>query len=260
MKKYRTIWLSLAALILLGSVAGVLSWVNTKRNSVDCSKVNVRISAIPGKGFINEEDIRLMVLNICDSLLSKVENPGPASVEAAVETNPYVANAEVYRKLDGSMMVDVEQRRPVARVVCQNGESYYIDKTGELMPLSPRFSAFVPVVNGFLNEPYSLRRGFLDNDSVKTWSMLDDIYVLCDYIAGNSFWDSQIEQVFVTPEKEFELITRVGDQLILFGDTSSMAGKFKKLELFYSEALNRNGWNQYKSLNLKFRNQIICKK
>jgi cell division protein FtsQ len=69
-----------------------------------------------------------------------------------------------------------------------------------------------------------------------------------------------VEQIYVTPEKEFEIITRVGDQVILFGDTTAMAGKFKKLEIFYSEALNRRGWNEYKSLNLKFRNQIICKK
>ena len=36
--------------------------------------------------------------------------------------------------------------------------------------------------------------------------------------------------------------------------------KFKKLELFYKNILPTKGWNYYESVNLKFKNQIVCTK
>ena len=49
-------------------------------------------------------------------------------------------------------------------------------------------------------------------------------------------------------------------QKIYFGNTDNMDNKFKKLELFYKNILPTKGWNYYESVNLKFKNQIVCNK
>jgi len=83
---------------------------------------------------------------------------------------------------------------------------------------------------------------------------------LLNYINKSEFWKAQIEQVYVNSDREFELVPKVGNHTILFGDTTQTEGKFKKLEVFYREGLNTDGWNDYKTINVKFKNQIICKR
>ena len=55
-------------------------------------------------------------------------------------------------------------------------------------------------------------------------------------------------------------IISLAKQKIYFGNTDNMEIKFKKLELFYKNILPTKGWNYYESVNLKFKNQIVCKK
>jgi len=59
---------------------------------------------------------------------------------------------------------------------------------------------------------------------------------------------------------EIELISRVGNQPVLFGDINDMEEKFDKLLLFYKEGLSKTGWNQYKTINLTYKDQVVCTK
>jgi cell division protein FtsQ len=56
------------------------------------------------------------------------------------------------------------------------------------------------------------------------------------------------------------LIPRVGAHIIKFGKFDHHLIKFRKLKAFYTEGLNHIGWNDYEIINLKYANQIICKK
>jgi cell division protein FtsQ len=62
-------------------------------------------------------------------------------------------------------------------------------------------------------------------------------------------------------EKEFELYPAVGNQKILFGKATDIAEKFEKLKIFYNEGLNKtDNWNKYSTINLKYKNQVVCTK
>jgi cell division protein FtsQ len=93
----------------------------------------------------------------------------------------------------------------------------------------------------------------------KTDTMLMDINKLSGYIYHDKFWRAQIEQIYVKKDN-FELIPRVGTQIIEFGDISNYEYKFKKLKALYEQGFSKVGWNKYKTINLKYNNQIICTK
>ena len=59
---------------------------------------------------------------------------------------------------------------------------------------------------------------------------------------------------------DMELVPRVGDHTILIGDDQQIHEKFEKLFLFYMEGLNKAGWNKYKVINLKYKDQVVCTK
>ena len=53
---------------------------------------------------------------------------------------------------------------------------------------------------------------------------------------------------------------KIGDQVIILGDGENINKKFKKLEIFYKKAMPKEGWNSYKSINLKYKNQVVATK
>ncbi|MEO8088452.1 MAG: cell division protein FtsQ, partial [Bacteroidota bacterium] len=67
-------------------------------------------------------------------------------------------------------------------------------------------------------------------------------------------------QIFVDAAGDMELIPRVGNQTILFGDEKQMEEKFNKLYTFYKKGLSKTGWNQYKTINVTFKDQVVCSK
>lgn len=166
-----------------------------------------------------------------------------------------VHSAEVYRSIDGELTIELKERVPIIRVLHSNGMSNYIDEEGHYMGLSSVYSAHIPIVTGHFNES-SFRESI---HSVNRDSMLfDDIYDLGTFLYYNEFWQAQIQEVYLNEEGEFELIPRIGDHRIIFGSLENMERKFKKLKIFYEEGLNNTGWNQFDTINVKFKNQIVC--
>jgi len=97
------------------------------------------------------------------------------------------------------------------------------------------------------------------SDSLQKNSVLQNIFLVAGFIAKDDFWKAQIEQIYVNDKNDMLLVPRVGDHVIVFGDASDLKEKFVKLKSMYY-AFNQIGWNQYKILNLKYKNQIVCTK
>ncbi|NOQ91082.1 MAG: cell division protein FtsQ, partial [Flavobacteriaceae bacterium] len=69
-----------------------------------------------------------------------------------------------------------------------------------------------------------------------------------------------IHQIEGKNPKQFELKTREGEQIIIFGDLKRMESKIKKLKVFYKKVMLDGSLNNYKTINLKFNNQVVCTK
>lgn len=99
------------------------------------------------------------------------------------------------------------------------------------------------------------------NEIFKEVSMLDDIYEMAGYITKDTVLNNLIQQLSINQDKEFEMYPSIGNHKIIFGDATDIAGKFEKLKLFYKEGLNKtDNWNKYTTINLKYRNQVVCTK
>ena len=59
---------------------------------------------------------------------------------------------------------------------------------------------------------------------------------------------------------DIELIPRVGNHTIVFGDANQIESKFEKLIVFYNKGLSNTGWNEYSVINLKYEGQVVCTK
>ena len=184
------------------------------------------------------------------------------AIESFLAGMPEVKEVQVFSYLGGKWTIDMTLRRPVARIFNIDGSSSYLDKDGTLMPLSDNYTAHVLAVTGNINETDFSKdvNIIMNNDSLKTIEILDDCYQISSYVCSDEFLSAQFTQVHINTYNEFELIPRVGSQRVLFGKAEDIAGKFKKLELFYTEGISRAGWEQYDTINVMFKSQIVCSK
>jgi cell division protein FtsQ len=76
----------------------------------------------------------------------------------------------------------------------------------------------------------------------------------------DKFWKDQVQQINVVGKNEIELIPSLGNHIIILGTLENYQQKMNKLMKLYQDGLNVFGWNQYSTINLAYKNQIICTK
>lgn len=163
-------------------------------------------------------------------------------LEANVSANPYVEKTAVFLTVDGVLKTTIKQRKPIARIVDKNN-SFYVDKFGKKIPLSTNFSARVPLVLG-----------------VKESDQINELTELIKAINSNSFFAKEIIAIQKNTKSEYIFTVRSGDYKINFGELTNVTEKFKKLTAFYNKAFTDKTINNYKTINVKYHNQVVCTK
>ncbi len=172
---------------------------------------------------------------------------------------PAVKNAEVFKKINGVLGITIEQRTPVLKVLPEKTKGFYIDENGELMPLSKKGTVRVLTATGNIKYKYKGEKISVLKDSSVTQTV-KDLYLLAKYLNNDNFFKSQAEQIYVKRNNEYELVPLAGNHIVLLGDIFNYRKKLKYLKYFYTNTLNKEGWQKYKYINLKFKNQIVCTK
>ncbi len=210
-----------------------------------------------------------------DSMPLNRANTG--EIKRFLEDKPFVRRADVYTDMEGKLTVELWQRRPIARFALRNGYDFYVSDDMYVMPAGPGGSIDVPLVTGSFRLPFE--QGYAGklagaearsvNFSEESCLYFGKLINFVRLIGSSSFWDAQIVQINVEgggsasylsagKEPEIELIPRVGRHLILFGNLEDTQEKLDKLMLFYDRVLDYEGWEQYRTVNLKYKDQIVC--
>ena len=223
--------------VALVAIIITLGFVNISREQTIFSKPIINIDYETENRFINENDILSQILNKEDTGTLLLNHFNVTKIEEKLDNNHSIKDVQVHKTIDGKLIINVKQRRPIIRIFSRN-ESYYIDEKGNLMPLSSKYTARLLVVSGNLYEPFGKRYRFTyDNlkDSLTEKTLLDDIYKIANYIDNSEFWKAQIEQIHVNKVSEFELVPKVGNHKIVLGGVDNLEGKFEKLMIFYKK-------------------------
>lgn len=263
MKKFLKIAEIVAWILLAGGLGTLVGFTNNEHNLVKCSQYSINIDYGTADVLVTKDDIYHVVKKTGQLLKGQpIGYIDAERIESTLKKQPYLTNANVFITIDGKVVIDVTQSQPVLRIFNQKGESFYLDALGHLLPLNPAFSARVIVANGFINETYSRTVNYLKDsvkmkDSLEFHSVINHLLRLGLFIQKDKFLKALIEQIYVNRNGEIELIPRIGNQTILFGDAENIPEKFERLKVFYLMGLSKTGWNKYTVINIKFKNQVI---
>lgn len=247
--------------LLVVYLIAILSFATRKKDNLICS--NLIINVDQKHKFINQETVENLLKAKGISTDSCIlHNLNFDEVEKIIESDHYVKNAEVYSDFNGLIHVDIKQRNPVMRIITKGNDNIYIDDDCKIMPICNYYSASVIVATGeisdeFLNPDYSPK---LHLDSISGDVTLNKLFNFVNYINSHKLWKAQIEQIYITTNMEIELVPRVGNHIIILGSIENYRTKLGKLEALYKKGFAITDWNIYSTINLKYSDQVICKK
>lgn len=223
-----------------------------KKHDAECRCVNVTILDSLESSAVNVQEIYTLVSG--PALGKPMEAIDLKGLEGLVRSNGEVMGAEVYTDAYCNVEVTLTQRKPVVRF--DNGENdFYSDAGGYLFPVKHHIE--MPVVTGHI--PLQPESGFKGYPDIAQKEWVGKMVNLAEYIESSKFLKRQIQQIDIQENGDIVLYTAVGDQSILFGNCDDIAKKFAKLEAFYRSIVPEKGLDRYSVINLKVKNQIICK-
>jgi cell division protein FtsQ len=225
-----------------------------------CKQVEILISGEEKDLIIDRENIKTIIFTEYKDLIGRSFNTIDLSkIEYILQAHPSVKNAEVYKKMNGYLVVKLDSRIPIVRVMPVSGNDFYIDREGNLFPVSKIGSSRVMVANGNIRFKYDNSLKTIGKDTTVSKSV-KEIFLIAQNISEDEFMKAQIEQIYRTGKNEYELIPTVGNHIVLLGDIFNYKKKISYLKHFYLHVINKVGWRTYDYISLKYKNQIVCRK
>ncbi len=212
------------------------------------SKLDVVICDSAESQFVGNRD----VMRIIHSSVSlnpvgkKIREFNAYRLEKVLEQNSLIGNADCYPTPNGTMRIDIYQRKPIMRIKSTRLSSdVYLDTDGRLMPYkATRHAVNVPLVTGYVTKE----------------TATGPLYEFAKFLNGNKKWRHRIVQIYVDEDQSIRLVPRKGDFTILLGSIDNFEKKLARYEVFEKKVLETKGWNTYKTINLKFNDQVVAVK
>lgn len=238
---------------ILAVVFFLIAFSEKKQGSVVVKDIVIKVENIEGNQFIDEADIvDLMQLDEENLKGASLDKLNLKQVEMRIKKNRFVKDAQLYSDLKGNLVVKAKLRRPVARLIRNDGPDGYIAEDGTVMPVSDKFTTRVVLISG------SYIRGLLQLENLNKTEETKKLMEMLDIIREDKFWHAQVAQLDIDSKGRINILPQVGGQVIEFGVADNLEAKFKKMKIFYKEILPQRGWNTYKRVNLEYEGQIIA--
>jgi cell division protein FtsQ len=229
-------------MIFLLAVVVFLYAFSSEKNSI--RKVSDPIIKFKGDNnlFLTHENVSKLLIQKNESIKNKPKETLDLNVlESALNSNQMVKSAQVYMSVNGLLTVDIEQKKPIARV--RTNASYYIDDQGSYMPLSSNYTARVPLVTGTVDK-----------------NNLSNVFKIAQKVNEDDFLKKHVIEIRQAENNTIFLKFRQSNFTVQLGTLKNLDKKIMNLKAFYNKALKENSLDNYAVVNLQFESQVVCTK
>ena len=258
MKERMMEWMKIARRIVIPATLLVVlivlaSFADRQQSEQRCEKIKIDIGDGEQLRFVSDSIVLdIITKNGSDEIIGKKTSAiNLDKIESRLLKNSFVKNVDAHFDMQGHLVINVAQRKPVMRVINPLMQTYYLDAEGKHLPLSDKFTAFVPIATAEYFEVPVKKDSFIR-------ALDSSLFVLAEYIQKDSFARALTGQILIEKNNEFTLIPRLGNFTIFIGDVADLDSKMERLKSFYRVSLPQAGWDRYSRINLKYKNQIIA--
>lgn len=243
----------LLACIIAAYIAGVQS-----RKPLVCKGIRIEVLDSAQNSFVTTSDVRKYLDKSYGKLIGMpLDSIDLVKVEKAVDSRSAVLKSQAYVTRDSILNITVTQRKPVVRFQKKDG-GFYADAEGYIFPLQSSYASHVQIIDGEI--PLAANSGYkgdIEDPKEKAW--FKSVMNVVNFIEGSKTWKGKIVQISVDEKGELILVPREGNEKFLFGQPNSLAEKFGKMEKYYTTIIPEKGSERYRTVDVRFANQIVCK-
>ena len=250
--------LSILAWVVTGA-ALVALFIAARQHYLDTpiQAVNVDIERANDSGFVKQNAVLSDIGSLCE--MAKIGSVNMEAIGKRLNANPWIESATSYVDLDGILNVSIIEYQPVLRVFGMNGTSAYLTAEGNLLPTSLGYTPHVLIASG----NYALDKEHLNRqlcDTVEADQNLINTLQIFEAIERNEYLKNCIGQLYCNNKNEFEIVAKGIPSRIVLGDTDNLDDKLGRLEVFVRQKANGTEIKNFKKIDLKYKNQIVCTK
>lgn len=206
-------------------------------------------------GTVKTVDVSEMVFTKADDVLkaariepgTEIDSVGYLAAIARVETLPYVKRASMRLRPNGALGIQIEERQPIARLV-SDGAQAMVDADGAMMPVISDVSVDVPVLHGFRVQRGDTLRG-------AAFTITRDFLLAA---AAAPLAGITLKEYTYDPREGVVALSTESGVRVLFGK-EGFEERLRHWEAFYGQVVPQKGIARFKSVDLRYRGQIITK-
>lgn len=234
-------------------ISFLIAFSERKQGGSVCNDIVIDLDNLHENHFLDEADVMKLVENSGQPIKGTgIDRIDLKKIESRLKYDKHILDAELFGDLKGNLVVNVELRRPIARIVQSDAPDAYIAEDGVIMPVSEKYSSRVVLISGTF-----VKRLLEDEDLTKS-DEGNQLKEMIEFINDDDFWKAQIAQLDINSNGKITIYPQVTGQRIEFGSAENFETKFKKLMIFYKEILPQRGWTKYDRVNLEYEGQIIA--
>lgn len=248
----------LSGVLIFGSVIAAVIAGKASRKELKCTGVKITVLDSLENDFVTARDIRIFLDKEYKGYIgTALDSMDLCKVESIIDSRSAVMKSEAYVTKDGTLHINVTQRKPIVRFQKPEG-GFYADAEGFVFPLQSSYASYVQIVDGDI--PVNMKsghKGMIENPAEKAW--FDRVMNVVRYIDNDKNWKDRIVQINVSKGGELTLIPREGKEKFLFGQPDCIESKFEKIKKYYTAIAPNAKEKTYRTIDLKYDGQIVCR-
>ncbi|MFM7485353.1 MAG: cell division protein FtsQ/DivIB [Cytophagales bacterium] len=239
------------AVALLG-LSFLIAFAERKQGGSVCRNISVEIENLNENHFLDEADVIKLVETSGEPIKGiNIDRINLKQIEKKLKYDKHILDAQLFGDLKGNLVVNVELRRPIARMVQTDAPDAYIAEDGVVMPVSEKYTSRVVLISGHV-------KPLLEGEDLNKSEEGKQLLAMIEYINADRFWKAQVAQLDIDRSGRIDIFPQVTGQRVEFGKAENIEMKFKKLMIFYKEILPARGWTRYERVNLEYEGQVIA--
>ena len=257
-KKIRNTLLAGIGALLLVAAAALLHASSVGRVSKVCEGLKVEYA--DKYRFVTQDDVKSYIEEYYGSYIGqRLDSVDLARIEKIIDDQSAVLKSQAYTTDDGFLNVKLTQREPYLRFQKGNDCGFYVDERGYIFPLQDNFTSHVPIIDGAIPVTYSQGyKGKAVTPEEEEW--IDGIITMTGMISRNKIWRDGIVQIHVRDNGDLVLLPREGWERFIIGGSDRMDEKLALIGKYYEYIKPARDSAYYSTVNVKFKDQIICRK
>ncbi len=211
------------------------------------------------RGFVDKDTVLSYAKAICGlEQQAKISSIDMMKIHKLLSDNPWIETSSAFIGLNDTLMMQAKEFEPVLRVYNQEKRSVYVTSDGVIIPSSPNYSPRMIIASGQFHFPVPKGNGKI-TDSIYADTGIPEALTIAKAIQKDDFLAGNIGQIYKN-YNEYELMVNNVSARVILGDTVAVDQRLSRLKTLLEQYGGTDELKPFKTLNLKYKNQIVCTK